>query len=297
MSGLVKFISKAFKQTVKAIKKFGRQINREFNRSGILKAVAAVAIVWFTAGAAMNYFAAPSAGLGSAMSAQASSMWSATTSFFGAEAAATGATTNAAVATPLAPAAEVVGTEMVGTVTGAGAGAGAGAAAGTGAEMAVTMPGGALSASQTAALEGAAATAETAAAAGSGGITGWMAKNPVSTMMIGQGISGAVQADAAAEAAADAEKAAKEERESRGLMGFDYNGNYGKPGQSGIVMSHLDPGIDRAPATQQQQVYNPSVTPSQVVQQNTIAPQAVTGQTQVPREKLPQLMQQNSQTG
>lgn len=72
MSGLVKGVKKVFNKIVK---------------SPIFKAVAVAAIIWFTAGTAAAYFAAPSAGIGSAMASSATTMWTTTASFFGAEAA------------------------------------------------------------------------------------------------------------------------------------------------------------------------------------------------------------------
>jgi len=206
MSGVVKTVKKAFK------------------KNPVLTTIVVAAAVWFTAGTAAAYFAAPQAGMGAAMSTSATSMWTATTSAFAAE--------GAAVTTS--------GVE-VGAVAGAGEGVVAGEA------MAATEGVGALSASEAALTEasiagtmpasatGAATTAGSTVAGGGGIINGaasWMGANPIPTMILGQAGVGAYQGylDDKADRRAD------EQRKERGLMGVDWAGGY--QGQSpGIVNS------------------------------------------------------------
>lgn len=135
MSGIAKAIKKVFK-------------------SNIFKTIVVAAAIWFTAGTASAYFAAPEAGIGAAMSSSASTMWGQTTQFFGAEAAAS--TGSNVVATPLAGSAAQVATPL--------------------AESAV-IP--------------AATSAAAVAPAAEGGMFAWLKANPMATMMLGQGAAGA----------------------------------------------------------------------------------------------------------
>jgi len=240
--------------------------------SPVLKAVVVAAAVWFTAGTATAYFAAPQAGLGAAMQSSASSMWTATTNFFGADAAASGAAEAAAEASSItaeaAAASEGIGaTTSIAEIEAAGAGAGAASAAEpTLAQLGTAPTTPSMAGAQ---LPGAGALPATAPAAYPGaGIVNWMAKNPIPTMVIGQGLAGASAAGAEQEAA---DRAAAERRE-RGLMGFKYGGEYG----GGVVGS---------------QMQQPVGAGTQPIAAPTVAQQAPQ-QIMVPKEELPNLSKQ-----
>ena len=170
MSGVVKTVKKAFK------------------KNPILTTIVIAAAVWFTAGVAMAYMAAPSAGMGGAMSASATSMWTtATTGTFvsasevavtNATAAANGVTVGALAGEAATTGTAISATEGAGALSGAEAGIATSEAALTEASVAGTMP------------ASAAGTATTAGSTTGGGIIqgagGWMQANPIPTMVLGQ---------------------------------------------------------------------------------------------------------------
>lgn len=292
MSGLVKAVKKVFKKVKKAVK--------SVLKSDIFKAVAVAAIVWFSVGTASAYFAAPNAGLGAAMSSSASSMWATTTSFFGAEAAATGATQSATTIEGMVAGGEAVanGTSTVAEVmlhdstfsSGAELAAdGLSLASGGGAAssgFAPTITGGAntgmLSAEAGAGM-GSSLTGIGAAAPAKTGMMAWLADNPMATMMLGQGVMGAAAGYSADKEATRREELIDDRLEDRGLGGYDAKGNYG-----GVVSS-------QQPAVAQT-VAEPAVT-TPVVQQQRVAGQAApivapqVQRTAVPKDQLPQLLE------
>lgn len=219
MSGIKKGLKKAFKKVKKVAK------------SKIGKTILAGAAIWFTAGTASAYFAAPQAGLGAAMSASANSMYlTATTGSFvsGAEAAGMAAaegTTQAAMLT--AQTAEFGGAG----VTEAGVGS-------------MTE------------LAKASADVATTAAGGAGGVaTGMTSGELAATMIGGQAVSGAITAR-------EMEKESEREdeyRRSRGLMGVGYEGEVARPG---IVAGQRQPAQPPVTgATARPVVSRPSATP------------------------------------
>jgi len=273
MSGIAKAIKKVFK-------------------SDVFKVIVVAAAVWFTAGTASAYFAAPEAGLGSAMSQSASTMWSQTTTFFGATAPVESAAVESAanvVATPLAEAgasAAVPIGEQAGTAFGE-------SLVEHGAEMAAESS---TFAANTAAVAPAAvapaAAAVAPAAAAETGMLSWLKANPMATMMLGQGAAGAYGGyleDKQAEREA-------EERKNRGLMGYDSEGNYAgrKPSTESLLASPSAPAA-QAPAQ--------SATTAPIVASQQVAPQTVQSQqpqqVSVPRDELTKLIQQgqNAQRG
>lgn len=250
MSGVAKAVGKVFKK----VKETVSDVIETVKENDFLKAVAIAGLVWFAAGTASAYFAAPEAGIGSAMSTSASNMYTTTAQFFGADVAAPGVVDPGVVATPLegglsAPqAATPVGAPTLPPSDAFAEGLShtqgmidaeatqlAGNAATTnqgvvGSQMAppgglsTNLPGGPYGVpgapDQFIAMENAAAAAE----AGSGsGIGAWMKNNPMATMVLGQGMASAFTADEAAEAE-------KEAWRRKGLMGVDYKGNnYNRP--------------------------------------------------------------------
>jgi hypothetical protein len=225
MSGIFKAIGKVFKKVGKAIskvfKKIGKAIKKVF-KSKIFKAVLIAAAIWFTAGTAAAYFAAPQAGLMSAMSTSASSMWSTTVSFFGGS-------------------------------TGAGAGVGQTgvtaaetAAAGEGA-MITTAPATSVTAANVGAAETAAAGLDVAATAAQPGIIGktlgWAKANPLLASTVVQGV-GSVAAGMSRREEAESEREAEEDwRSSRGLYGQDVSGAGGDlyTGGRGLISTQMQP--------------------------------------------------------
>jgi len=202
-------------------------------KNKILKAIVVAAVIYFTVGAAMEYFAAS----GASTAAAGGSMAATTT-------ASTAAATTAGAA----------GAASTGTALTAGA-AVAPAVAGTAAAAPVIAA---------PAAAGAAATGTAAA----GGVTGWMAANPMTTMILGQGVAGAAGSyeQRKAEEAAIAQR--DKERTERGLFGFDYEG---RPGV--ITSAMQQPTAEVAPQQVQaaqapivagQQIAAPGTTPQQI---------------------------------
>lgn len=189
----------------------------------VLKAVAIGAAIYFAWGAASGAFAEPTAGMTANIGEKGFSAFADTAIGEGITTG-TGAALEASVAetigtTALAP------TVAAPVATGAGidlslAGAGAGITA-----PAATTPGIVDSA------------------------MGFMKTSPAATMMIGQGVAGAMQASAEEKAQARED----EYRRSRGLMGFDISGEYGGR-RPGIVSAQMP-----APQTTAQAVTGPTV--------------------------------------
>lgn len=246
MSGVVKGLKKVF---------------RKLKESKILKAIVVAAIVWFTVGTASAYFAAPQAGLGSAMSTTATNMWSTTTQFFGAEA------TAAPGATPVGQSQAMV----------PGSSAGSGVADAVFEPLDYTMNAAAKGASSVDLSVGTNVGANSASAfipppPPPTGPMAWMNANPAATMMLGQGISGAI----GSREERKAEDARIAERRERGLMGFDYAGQY-----RGLVGSQIAP--------VEQPVVNAAQAP--IVAGQTITP-PTTKPVMLPRDQLPLLNEQ-----
>lgn len=263
-----------------------RTVKKAFKKSPILTTIVAAAAIWFTAGVASAYFSAASPGLAGSMSASASSMWTtATTGSFvsAAEVATTNAAATAAAsqgamaaatateATSVAGAAEGINLSLAGATEGAAA-----AVPGT-AGIDLTLAG----AAPTNALG--AASAGTAGAAGSGGgivkgAMGWMSKNPIPTMILGQAGVGAYQGRLE-----EKERQREDEyRRSRGLMGYDYGGGYGGIVNTAArpVQQPVEPGV-RQPSTRPQQVAAPQTRPIErknlpkLNQQGLVAPRVI----------------------
>ena len=205
--------------------------------SPILGVIAIAAAVYFTAGAATGSFT--SAGASTAAAGGT-----------------TAATTAANVGAATAATAPTVTAAAIPGITAPLAGTGAGA-------MSTALP-----AISTAAEAGALATATAAETAGAS----WFAKNPLATMMLGQGVIGAVSGAAADEKAA-------EERKSRGLFGFDYEGK-----RAGVVGSRMD---DVAPPEAQ----TTQAAAAPVIASQQVAPVGAPQQIPVQRKDLPKLNQ------
>ena len=219
MSGIIKSVAKVFKKVVKAIKKVP-----------IIKAVVIAAAIWFTAGAAMNYFAAPGLGVGNAMSMQATSMWQATTTAFATEGGATVgsiAPESAITETVLAP----VGETVAGQTTMAGASGAGNAAITEGVNAGATNIGFNGGVNPGGIVNGAANIPPPPAT------PGWIEANPMKAMMLGQGVSGAVSSYEAEKQADDDREAEDKRLKDRGLMGVDSEGVYQG---GGIVASQMN---------------------------------------------------------
>ena len=272
MSGIFKSVKKVF---------------NKLKESKIVKAVVIAAAIWFTAGAAMAYFAAPAAGLGGAMSASASSMWATSTtgSFVSASQV---ATTNAAMAASgtqtamLAAQTAEFGAEGVALTDAALASGGTVTAAGVDTAVAAGVD----STSSLAMTEGTGVVNSVAAGntvpgynapapGGTGGAAqgNFFSRNPMTTMVLGQAGVGAYQSYEQRRMEDDQREEDARIRQERGLMGVDYQGDY-----KGIVNSQ-------------------AVTPQQTVEQAT-APPVVAAQQVAPvnrpvaRKNLPQLNKQ-----
>ncbi len=189
MSGVAKAVKKVFKKI----------------KEDPLKAIITIAVIWWTAGTAMNYFAAPELGMGAAASAQTSSMWTSTTEFFAASAAEEGLVVSGVETTAVDM--SVVGegamvadpnllTESLAEM----------AAEGLPSELGASMRMGSA----------AVLPPET-------GMFSWMKTNPMATMMLGQGGMGAYQGYLADKA----EEREQKRYDERGLMGFDRFGKWG----------------------------------------------------------------------
>lgn len=214
MSGFNPFkaIGKVFKSVGKAIKKVWEAVKP------IVKPLLIAAAIYFTAGTATAFFAAPSAGLGAAMSSTATSMWTGITSIFsGVPAMSSAATSTAATAGSTAATAGSTASALAPTVANA-------SALGTGAQTAALVDGATTAAS---ALPAAAATTAGNAAASTGligriagGIGTVIEKYPAAAMMLGQGVSGVAKARQEAETA----EAERERQDSFGIWGASNTG-------------------------------------------------------------------------
>lgn len=228
MSGIIKSIGKVFKKVVKKVKE-----------SKILKAVVIAAAAYYAFSAAQQYFAVPPPD--SALTiANSTNTFTTTAETMGAETVGTISTPTAAVGAPIPAAAPVAETALAPGVTGTMEADAYSASLGM--EPGVS-PGGIVK----------------GAVEKGGGAMDWMAKNPLATMMIGQGVTGAV-------GSYEQRKAQEEQRAAdreRGLMGVDYQGR-----QQGIVAPQMAP--RQATAGAQQQAVRP-----------------------IERKNLPQLRKQN----
>lgn len=205
MSGIAKSVKKVFKKTVDTAERV--------LKSDLAKTMVVAAGIYWGVGTAQAYFAAPEAGLGSAMSSSANSMWTSTSSFF------SGGAPPGAVATPLdtSTMATGSGTALVDT-----AASQVGPTIGM-EPMDLTVTGGG-GASATTPLGGVGAPAVSAPAAQKGGgLIKWVQDNPMAAMMLGQAGVGAYQGYLQNEA----EEREDDIRRRRGLMGFDEEGDYG----------------------------------------------------------------------
>lgn len=244
MSG-VPIIGKVFEEVERGVKYVGGQVIEahekafdvaekgfkhavsEIDKNPLLKAIVVVAIVYFTVGAAVQYFSASAATTGVAAGSQ-SAMLASQTAAFGAEGA---ALTAQALASNAAVGAAAAGTAAA-AVPAATTGAATTGAATAGAEAGASVAAGGEAA---------------------GGIGGWISANPVQATLLGQAGVGAAQGYAAGEAAKDNERSRREAeerayaeaqrvRDERGLFGFDKDGNYG--GSSGIIGSNVQGSVD-----------------------------------------------------
>ena len=221
-------------------------------KNKILKAIVVAAVVYFTVGAAMEYFAASgasTAAAGGTMAATTTASTAAATT-----AGATGAASTGAALTSGAAAAPVV----------------AGTAAAAAPVIAAPAAAGAAAAGTTA--------AGTAAA---GGVTGWMAANPMTTMILGQGVAGAAGSYEERKAQEDAIAQRERERKDRGLFGFDYEGQ-----PAGVITSAMQ---QPAPAVAPQQVQ--AAQAPIVAGQQIAAPGTMPQQIPIQRKDLPKLNQ------
>ena len=277
----------------------GKEFKRALKPKNLLRTAAVVAVVWFTAGTAMNMFPAVGEGMafGEAAMAQGSSMWTATTEFFGADAVATGNLPAQQTSTAMLTngGVEVVGSGVteVGitnaqiiapdvaamTETGLTNAGNYGLADGS---LALNSQGIAAAADPLAggALDIAGSTATKQAGTG---MFSWMKDNPMATMVLGQGVSGAASSYEAGKTA-DADRAAADEAWRRkGTMGYDYQGNYaGQP----------DPMVNR----QQAQTVQTQATAQPIVAGQQVQPQSMPpAQRKVKRSDLPGLIQGQQQ--
>lgn len=234
-----------------------KSVGKKFRKAGLLGKIAMVAAVWWAAGTASAYFSNPAVGLGQAAAASTESMYLT-------------ATTGSFVAPSEIAAATIEAESAIAAVTAASTEA-------TVAGSAAMAPEAAVGATQSAvspAVAGAGSVAPVAPAAtapAAGMTTGQMA-----TMMIGgQALTGAY-------GAYEQEKAREQEesaRRSRGLMGFDYEGNYG--GRQGVVSSQ----VPAAPTTEK-------VTGGPAVDPQTVNAPAAPQVRPINRNNLPELSRQ-----
>jgi len=237
-----------------------------------LKVVAVAAVIWFTAGTASAYMAAPQAGIGAAMSSSAASMYTTTASVFaGAGAAPSAVGLEGAAGIDIG--ATTLGADMASV--GAQTGAVSASAPIVGTELAAGTAGVDIGATS---LAGDLAAAEGVAAGGSaagGGFTGWMAANPVPATVLGTGLLGAATAAMSDDDSVD--------KRDYGLGGFDRSGEYtGQP--SGIVASQQKQDT--------QQVDSSRVAAPIVAGQMNQAVQPAQQKRPVERKNLPQLQKQ-----
>ena len=222
-------------------------------KNKILKVIVIAVVIYFTVGAAMEYFAASGAS-----TAAAGGSMAATTAASTAGATAAGATTAAATGTALTAGATTAATVAAPAIA-------APAVAGT-------------------------AAASTAAAAGTTaatGVTGWMAANPMATMMLGQGVAGAAASHEEKKTQEAAIAQRDKERKERGLFGFDYEGN-----SAGVVSSAMQP-TGMIEEQQAQAVAAPVVASQQIAGVQPVSnAQMVPTQIPIQRKDLPKLNQQ-----
>ncbi len=236
----------------------------KIKKNKILKAIVVAVVVYFTVGAAMEYFAASgasTAAAGGTMAATTTASTTAATAAGATGAASTGAALTAGTATTATVGAGATGAAATGVATGSTVAAGGAGIAGAGAPgiAGITTAGGA----------GTGLVAGEAAAAAA---PSWFAANPMATMMLGQGVMGAAGSyeQEKAEKAALAQR--EKERTERGLFGFGYEGQ-----PAGVVSSMM-----QQPTTA---VEGPQV-------QATQAPVVAGQQVPIQRKDLPKLNQQ-----
>jgi hypothetical protein len=286
MSGLVKAVAKTFKKIVK---------------SPVFKAVVIAAVVYFSVGAASAYFAAPAVGAGTAATGAAATTTTASGMM------ASKATYMAATEAAAASAASAGATGSVTAISGMQAkGAYMAANGATYAESMVALPAATSATATTNAastgfsiMDSVPAGNETLAIGNTNagmslasnpvipevtkpaGMMGWLADNPVATMMLGQGVMGAAagySADKYADKRLDHEE---DMRNNRGLMGYDYQGN------GGVVASQRLPTVAET-------VAEPDASTVAPVQGQQVAAPVVaaqTAQTPVPKDQLPKLLE------
>lgn len=222
MSGIFKGVKKVFKSVKKVVSKAVstvKDVAQSVWESQIGRMAIMAAAVWFTAGTATAFSAAPQAGLGSAMAQSGANMWTTATSFMGAG--------PAAVASPAGSVAANAAT--AGTAVPLSASAGAPLAGAMAGPSAVTST---------------LAQQSVPAAAGSPGILGrvmgTIQKNPLATMMVGMGVSNAVASSNEKDAQSNRQEWLDNTRRERGLMGSDYGGKGSDlPTQSGILAPYV----------------------------------------------------------
>ena len=256
-----------------------KTIKKSFKKNPILTTIVVGAAIWWTAGVASAYMATPGAGIGSAMSSSATSMWTTATNFVSWTG---GFVSGADVAFEQAAAKAAL---LNGVEVGAVAGAGVPTAVGTKASAATLAAEGGAAASETAlyeaSLAGGAMPAAVAPPPPSTGLVQnaakWMGNNPIPTMILGQAGVGAYSGYLEEKGAADARSDANLVRTDRGTRGYDWQGNYA--GNQGIVQSQQV----EAPKTVAQTV-SPPVVQAPTTQSPTARP--------VDRNNLPQLQRQ-----
>ena len=242
------------------------KVFKAIKKNKILSAIVVAAVVYFTVGAAMEYFSASgatTAAAGGSMAATTTASTTAATAAGATGAASTGTALTAGTATTATAAA---GAEVgIAGITGAG-GAGTGLAAAETAGAATSVFGTALPAVAPAVPTG-------------GGMLGWMAKNPMATMMLGQGVAGAAGSyeEGKAQEAMIAQR--ERERKDRGLFGFDYEGQ-----PAGVISSAM-----QQPEVAQQQVQ--AAQAPIVAGQQIAAPGTMPQQIPIQRKDLPKLNQ------
>jgi len=236
-------------------------ISKKFKK--VLKVVAIAAVVWFTAGTASAYMAAPNAGIGSAMSASANSMWLTASGGAFVSGAEAGLMASGKMALPQGASLLIgeVGASVASTSALAVDTTGAAIASGTGLSPAVagldigatTLAGdlaGASAAGQAGVING---------IAGGGGSVGGITAGQTMAMMVGgQALSGAYGAYAEDKAAEREEKARKE----RGLAGFNWEGESAfrkdQPDNVGIINSQREQVVDPTQVSNQRVMTQPS---------------------------------------
>jgi hypothetical protein len=274
MSGVLKSVSKVFKKVGDAVSSVAK--------SDAFKVALIAGFVYLTAGAASGTFPPVEPGTTAALGAEAGGTFTGTAEIFGGVETVTGGAVTAETAAATAVA-DTAGYSAAGELAAGGDVLAADIAAGNAvadtaaANIAAATPAGTTVATGNGlayTLPSAASPGVMAAdaAANTGGILGWMQSNPMATMLMGQGVSGAVSAYEADKMAEREEKRLR----NRGLMGVDYEGNYqGKP-SGGIVASNM--GRD---ATAAQVVNSPGVQQPGARKTRPIA-----------RNKLPELHKQ-----